>query len=513
MRACTGRGVGRGIGSASCGSVSPSFSSESAGGRSIPNAEPCGVPRPTVKNQDRRGPGDRPPPLPAAGARMILGMRTGSTVGEARDRGLLRWVPSGTPDRGDPGGRSHPRPRGGRRARAARGELHAARDPALGAHREPAGAARPGDHPRARRGRPRGRRHAGGPGPARRPRSFPLRRSDPGHRPERLASRPARAARGPARALRLRRPDLVPGLRVHPGGVPLRQPVRRAPGTRLPGGRTARARARAGPRWQRPSGSRPSARAGRPPSSASRWCASSSSTSGRGPCSSAARTRGRRSRSSHPTCRTRRTRRTSSPSSCPPPARAAFQVKNEDGAVRLRASAGVHQKLRNWLRNQSIERAHVDFRVTVNGEERFAARVPVTRHYPLDPRDHPEGAFVWHPVGGEDGLALEPGDRVVLETSVPVGDPRGERSAGRSAPGLRSARPGASDPDRAHARAAGGPQHPLRRHGHPAGGPPVLLRSPPSDDAPTSIDWRSAAPCSRTRTRRRAGPGPRPRPS
>lgn len=91
----------------------------------------------------------------------------------------------------------------------------------------------------------------------------------------------------------------------------------------------------------------------------------------------------------------------------PPGAQAEFRVRPEDGAVRLRAAAGVDFTVRAQGGGQFTLR----FRVELNGADVFDERRDVRVGMANEHR-------VWRHVGGAEGLTLVPGDRVRLSTSI-----------------------------------------------------------------------------------------------
>jgi len=92
----------------------------------------------------------------------------------------------------------------------------------------------------------------------------------------------------------------------------------------------------------------------------------------------------------------------------PPPCEVRFEVRPEDGPVLLRTSAGVDHGILDQLLRAPPDCAVV-FELEVNGVRRFAARVPTRA---------PDVDRVWRHAGGAQGLALSPGDRVTLRTSM-----------------------------------------------------------------------------------------------
>lgn len=91
----------------------------------------------------------------------------------------------------------------------------------------------------------------------------------------------------------------------------------------------------------------------------------------------------------------------------PPPCEVAFEVRPEDGEVVLRAAAGADVSARRPA-------GAVRFEVLVDGERRFDQTLPLAA----------EGAErAWRHVGGADGLALRPGNRVILRTAM-AGEPQ-----------------------------------------------------------------------------------------
>jgi arylsulfatase A-like enzyme len=92
----------------------------------------------------------------------------------------------------------------------------------------------------------------------------------------------------------------------------------------------------------------------------------------------------------------------------PPPCEVHFEIRPEDGPVRLRASAGGDRRL-PWQLASAPPDSAVVFEIAVNGEMRFSARVPA--HGSSQER-------AWHHAGGREGLALAPGDVVTLRTAL-----------------------------------------------------------------------------------------------
>ena len=104
----------------------------------------------------------------------------------------------------------------------------------------------------------------------------------------------------------------------------------------------------------------------------------------------------------------------------PPPGRVRFRVP-EDGPFVLRAEAGLDKPIRAWLQGHQRARCSLDFLVRVDGEPKFEARIPSLASWNYDEME--AGAFVWHHIGSADGLRLESGSIVELETRIPPGDP------------------------------------------------------------------------------------------
>ena len=100
----------------------------------------------------------------------------------------------------------------------------------------------------------------------------------------------------------------------------------------------------------------------------------------------------------------------------PPPGRAFFVVPEETGEVRLRASTGVDVSVTGPDFLPADGDVEAGFRVLVNG----AVRHEETR---VLRRTQDVSARAWRAVGGPEGLLLQPGDEVVLETSVVNGTP------------------------------------------------------------------------------------------
>ncbi len=97
-----------------------------------------------------------------------------------------------------------------------------------------------------------------------------------------------------------------------------------------------------------------------------------------------------------------------------PPCKVRIPIRREDGPVVLRTAAGVHFELANRIQGEAPA-ARVRFEVFVNGESVFDETLAAHREDFLEQR-------YWHAVGGEQGLALRPGDEVLLSTSL-VGPP------------------------------------------------------------------------------------------
>jgi arylsulfatase A-like enzyme len=96
----------------------------------------------------------------------------------------------------------------------------------------------------------------------------------------------------------------------------------------------------------------------------------------------------------------------------PPPCEVRFEIRPEDGPVRLRAAAGCDRRLR-WQLESAPQDGAVVFEIAVNGERRFDARIPA--HGSASSR-------TWHHAGGREGIALSPGDVVTLRTSLSPSD-------------------------------------------------------------------------------------------
>lgn len=94
----------------------------------------------------------------------------------------------------------------------------------------------------------------------------------------------------------------------------------------------------------------------------------------------------------------------------PPPAEVSFEVTEEDGVCRLNAHTALHYNVGRRLDPDAARQ--VLFEVEVNGERVFDALMEAHREQTAADR-------AWLAVGGEQGLALEPGDRVVLRTLRP----------------------------------------------------------------------------------------------
>jgi len=104
----------------------------------------------------------------------------------------------------------------------------------------------------------------------------------------------------------------------------------------------------------------------------------------------------------------------------PPPCTVELRVRPEDGECVLRAAAGVDKSVRGRM-PAGIARVTIDFRVEKNGRTVFEERVVSEAPGTADTWD--PSAWVWHHVGGDEGLAVAPGDVITLYTSIPAGDP------------------------------------------------------------------------------------------
>lgn len=104
------------------------------------------------------------------------------------------------------------------------------------------------------------------------------------------------------------------------------------------------------------------------------------------------------------------------PALCMPPPCAVELVVPEGGPGVLRLAAGIDRSAR-----ERAPRVSADFEVTRNGEPVFTRRLVSERTPAGEPWDPSE--WVWHHVGGAGGLAVEPGDRIVLRTRLPEDDP------------------------------------------------------------------------------------------
>ncbi len=103
-----------------------------------------------------------------------------------------------------------------------------------------------------------------------------------------------------------------------------------------------------------------------------------------------------------------------------PPADVSFVVADADGPTILRARAGVDITAFQYL-SEAAPESTFSFEVLVNDELRFQGDVTIARDrrrraeevWKLRPR---RNGSSWLDVGGEDGLAVEPGDRVTFRT-------------------------------------------------------------------------------------------------
>ena len=93
----------------------------------------------------------------------------------------------------------------------------------------------------------------------------------------------------------------------------------------------------------------------------------------------------------------------------PPPCSVEFAVGQEDGDVYLRAAAGVDYRVLKRMKKD--QRLTVRFEVLVGGQRVFAHDQTLYGTLPQKER-------AWAHVGGERGLALAPGARVELRTSI-----------------------------------------------------------------------------------------------
>ena len=103
----------------------------------------------------------------------------------------------------------------------------------------------------------------------------------------------------------------------------------------------------------------------------------------------------------------------------PPPCEVAFEVLPEEGEVRLQAAAGVDIATQRVFRDLPAGyRLKVRFEVEVDGASAFDQTIVVGAHEELRGLGG-LAACEWRHVGGSQGLALRPGQRVVLRTSLP----------------------------------------------------------------------------------------------
>ena len=94
----------------------------------------------------------------------------------------------------------------------------------------------------------------------------------------------------------------------------------------------------------------------------------------------------------------------------PPGSIVRFRVLPEDGAVLLRTDAGVDQKVLRQLMPEWGAMSF-EFQVDLNGETIFKEALSLQSG--MEPTEN-----FWHPVGGERGVELAPGDEVVLQTRL-----------------------------------------------------------------------------------------------
>lgn len=93
----------------------------------------------------------------------------------------------------------------------------------------------------------------------------------------------------------------------------------------------------------------------------------------------------------------------------PPPTTIEFEIEESDGPVLLQTSAGADSMCFD-RRHRPPSNYEVRFEVVVNGELRWEATQAIK--FGLDAKERQ-----WKHVGGEEGLALQPGDNVQLKTS------------------------------------------------------------------------------------------------
>jgi len=100
-----------------------------------------------------------------------------------------------------------------------------------------------------------------------------------------------------------------------------------------------------------------------------------------------------------------------------PPCAVGFDVPTEAGVCTLHAAAGADRRLSEFMAESGVKPfseagCAVDYSVEVDGQVVWTERV----HHPGDSSTGPEARH-WRHVGGKDGLALRPGQRVVLRTA------------------------------------------------------------------------------------------------
>jgi len=103
----------------------------------------------------------------------------------------------------------------------------------------------------------------------------------------------------------------------------------------------------------------------------------------------------------------------------PPPCRVEVRLPDDAGVGVLRTAVALDRVLRNHLPT-GVNHATVDFRLLRNGEEVWNTRIRSDRtvNSSWDPV-----AWTWRHAGGEAGIPVQGGDRLLFETSVPEGDP------------------------------------------------------------------------------------------
>ena len=94
----------------------------------------------------------------------------------------------------------------------------------------------------------------------------------------------------------------------------------------------------------------------------------------------------------------------------PPGSAVRFRVTPDDGAVLLRTDAGIDQ---NVVRQLKPEWGGVSFEFQVDLNDKTVFKKVLSIEKGMEPIEN-----FWHPVGGERGLELTPGDEVVLRTRL-----------------------------------------------------------------------------------------------